>query len=310
MRETLLRQVSSLVALTASAMAQVQMRAIAATPLAVSSGAANQTLPQNTDVTTGASLSAGTLAQLVFTPSRPGGISLVLSASASGSYSSMISSSAGGTVKISLSSPTRVRVRIAISLSGTIGAFGGGISQAVDIPGVGNLSLSSSGHKAQTFGAWLEAAGLVIQETIQAYGPAQASHYSGGSGSGTTTILIDADADYPWKCTPYGTPWGASLSPTVDFAVPGTTLLTVSDYLSFPTAAWMLLGTQAVAVPVLGCVLYSDGVVQIPLAVDPLGRAYLRLPAGPLIGLQLYAQGVILVGTAVHASAGLKLTGT
>ncbi len=141
----------------------------------------------------------------------------------------------------------------------------------------------------------VDARGLTIQLVVDAS--------VGSSGmcplqSSGTAVAFDV---VPSECgQEYGTACGTNLSAVTGFSMPGQYNITVSD----PGAQLgaLLIGTDQIAMPLLGCTLLTTPLVSLPLPLDPTGK--ITFQSGlPVLPFSL--QAVTAENLVIHMSQGL-----
>ena len=141
-------------------------------------------------------------------------------------------------------------------------------------------------------------------------------------------VLRRTDTDRPWGVAIWSPPAHAAaltygngcagtlgvpdLRLTHDPFVGSSPTLSLGNSASGPSSGVLLFGVNAIALPILGCTLLVQPLVNVPVALPPSGfQVPFAIPDEPLLsGLHLFAQGVVLDPAAIGSlafSAGLDM---
>lgn len=304
-----------LVSVASSVSAQFTVRAITRTGLTAWTDRSSQSVPANTDITAGSSVStsyftggASAAASTNFTvASVPPGIGVTLEdrGSAMGGSSPFYAMAGVGpqfgggpqTIDVELSSSPARNVRLLVSACTDGGGYGGTLA----IAGLGSVSPSFTCLQPtqRIFDLVIDATPTVLVFSTSGY---SVGARGGTSFHGRWTVTITNRA--PCDGLQYDTPCGASLSSYGTLALPGTWLELVDS--SLPTAALLLVGTQSTRVPIGLCFLYTDFPMILPFGLTAPDRAAVYLPPLPF-PVQVTTQGLTLGPAGFHASNGLML---
>ena len=308
-----------LAALSTAAMGQVTIRAITRSGLRVSANANAQGVPSNTDITAGRTVSAtynsanaSSSASTTFAVSRRA-TSIDVSLTEMGTASSIGQIEYGGasvglvggnhTIDIELSSPTPTTLRAEVGYCTSNECCYGG---SLVVPGHGSIDLNPIfGPRCPTPGSRVIDFGIGPIPTTLVFSTSGLCQTGHGSGSarfqGQWTISLS-----PSTCagSAYGTPCGTSLRTYATLAVPGVFLELVDS--SGPSAAFLLLGTQRLAIGIENCVLYTNYAVIVPFTITAPDRALVYLVPPPY-PVQVTLQGATLGAGGFHMSNGLEL---
>lgn len=293
--------------------AQLNVRAVTTSGLVAYTDAMQQNVAPNTDVSNGTSVAAGgsnygsASASSSFTVTRTARtveIGWRERAAASGGTNPYASAgvgtfSAANGIALELSSPVPTTVRLVV----TTCMVGAGYS--------GNLNIPGRGTVAMTFGAFCQSPDVRTFDLPVGPTPTALtwsnSGVANGARGGTSfdarwTVTITPAPSCPG--TTNEPPCGATLESYATLNLPGT-WLGLTDT-SNPGAAFLLVGTQALRVPIEGCFLATDFPILLPFGFIAPGRAEVYLPP---VGypLQVRTQGITFGTAGLHASNGLTL---
>lgn len=306
--------VTTLALLAAAVDAQLTVRAIARTDLVAYTDAGRQTVPANTDITNGRTVSmsgsnygtadARSSFRLSATTSAVA-IGLDERASASGG-SGILQASAGvgesfspHGIDLQLSSSTPMLVRVVVTVCQT----GGGYSGTLTIPGQGTVD-NALGALCQAPVSRSFDVPVTSTPTVLSWSTRATANGARGGTSVDARWTITMTHIPPCPGVASGAPCGAELTSVGTLALPGT-WLTLTDTTP-PQAAFLLVGTQPLSVPIENCVLRTDFPILLPFSLTGPSRAEVYLPP---VGypVQVRTQGITFGAAGLHATNALEL---